>query len=429
VQGRLFAEDINQLTGRGIPVIQEFAKQLGVTDAEVKKMASDGKISFTNLEQAFVSLTSQGGKFGGMMARQSRTVGGLWSTLKDTWGEVLLSFGQPVNDALRPLLDESIGLVGSLQENAARLGASVAGAMKTVVAFFKEFSAGEMGNLVLQSLSLGFKGGINVLWRGLVATLAATGQLLIEHFRNVMTMFSVLGTARLLERCTQCLDRHRQDLRRGALGSARQGCGADEDAPRNRQTAPECRRRAARLGPNPARKRRRELRPKPRPTHPAFEAARTRLGETLSNVGEMFGDAFTATKDLLDTSGEKSALTQAAARLQIRQLVLDREAKEKINEPGKAGTAPAETTGTGPAAPAAKAGAVRLAPGAFASAINLIMGRSANELILDETKKQTVAQRQMVDQLRQINGKLTPRQTSATPARPVMPVDTVARFG
>ena len=28
-----------------------------------------------------------------MMARQSRTVGGLWSTLKDTWGEVLLSFG------------------------------------------------------------------------------------------------------------------------------------------------------------------------------------------------------------------------------------------------------------------------------------------------------------------------------------------------
>jgi hypothetical protein len=72
---------------------------------------------------------------------------------------------------------------------------------------------------------------------------------------------------------------------------------------------------------------------------------------------------------------------------------------------------------------------MRLAPGAFASAINLIMGRSAHELILDETKKQTVAQRQMVDQLRQINGKLTPRPTSAATARPVMPVDTVARFG
>jgi tape measure domain-containing protein len=130
VQGRLFAEDINQLTGRGIPVIQEFAKQLGVTDAEVKKMASDGKISFANLEQAFLSLTSEGGKFGGMMARQSRTVGGLWSTLKDTWGEVLLSFGQPVNDTLRPLLDESIGSVGSLRDNAAQIRTAVAGAGK-----------------------------------------------------------------------------------------------------------------------------------------------------------------------------------------------------------------------------------------------------------------------------------------------------------
>lgn len=28
VQGRLFSEDINQLTGRGIPIIQELAKQL-----------------------------------------------------------------------------------------------------------------------------------------------------------------------------------------------------------------------------------------------------------------------------------------------------------------------------------------------------------------------------------------------------------------
>jgi hypothetical protein len=34
----------------------------------------------------------------------------------------------------------------------------------------------------------------------------------------------------------------------------------------------------------------------------------------------------------------------------------------------------------------------------------------------------------MVAQLRQINGKLTPRPTSAAPAKPVLPVDTVARF-
>jgi len=53
VQGRLFAEDINQLTGRGIPIIAEFAKQFGVSEQAIKKMTEDGKISFANLEKAF----------------------------------------------------------------------------------------------------------------------------------------------------------------------------------------------------------------------------------------------------------------------------------------------------------------------------------------------------------------------------------------
>ena len=33
VQGRLFAEDINQLTGRGIPIIQQLARQFGAAGA------------------------------------------------------------------------------------------------------------------------------------------------------------------------------------------------------------------------------------------------------------------------------------------------------------------------------------------------------------------------------------------------------------
>jgi type I restriction-modification system DNA methylase subunit len=41
-----------------------------------------------------------------------------------------LSFGQPVNDTLRPLLDESIGLVGSPRDHAAQIGTAVAGAGK-----------------------------------------------------------------------------------------------------------------------------------------------------------------------------------------------------------------------------------------------------------------------------------------------------------
>jgi tape measure domain-containing protein len=100
VAGTLFAEDINQLTEAGIPVIQEFAKQLGVSESQVKKLASEGKISFKNLEQAFTDLTSEGGKFQGLMLAQSQTFGGFVSSLKGVFDEILRGFG----DVFTPIL-------------------------------------------------------------------------------------------------------------------------------------------------------------------------------------------------------------------------------------------------------------------------------------------------------------------------------------
>jgi tape measure domain-containing protein len=428
VQGRLFAEDINQLTGRGIPVIQEFAKQLGVTDAEVKEMASSGQISFANLEQAFVSLTSEGGKFGGMMARQSRTVGGLWSTFKDTVGEVLLAFGQPINDALRPLLDEAIQHVGSLKEGAAQLGAAVSTAMKAVVGFFREFSGAEMGQLLLDSLVLAFKASVNVLYRGLVGTLAAMGQLIVEYFHNAVTFFSILTTADfwkgmgnalagiaktfgalLMELLAKAVEGLKQIPGAGKLLGNADGTLRDQARVMRESAAGNFTKSGDQLTP-------------------AFEAAQQRLGEALGNLGGAFTEAYGNTRDLFDTSKESSALGEAAARLSAR-LAADeaRAAKEKEAQAAAAKAAPPAAPPTATASGATR-GTARLAPGAFASAINLIMGRSANELILDETKKQTETQRQMAGQLKQINEKLTPRPQTGTAAAPVLPVDTVARF-
>lgn len=84
VQGRLFGEDINQMTGRGIPIIQQLAKQFGVADGQVKKLVEQGKVGFPQIETAFQALTAEGGQFGGMMAQQSQSLSGLWSTLKDS---------------------------------------------------------------------------------------------------------------------------------------------------------------------------------------------------------------------------------------------------------------------------------------------------------------------------------------------------------
>lgn len=88
VQGRLFGDDINQIQGRGIPLVQELAKQFWVAESEIRKMTEDWKVGFANLEQAFKSLTSEGGQFHGMMIKQSKTLAGLWSTVSDAIGEL-----------------------------------------------------------------------------------------------------------------------------------------------------------------------------------------------------------------------------------------------------------------------------------------------------------------------------------------------------
>lgn len=54
-QGRLFMEDINQLTGRGIPIIQELAKQFGIAESGVKDLVSSGAVNFKNLQTCVCS--------------------------------------------------------------------------------------------------------------------------------------------------------------------------------------------------------------------------------------------------------------------------------------------------------------------------------------------------------------------------------------
>jgi tape measure domain-containing protein len=189
VQGRLFAEDINQLTGRGIPIIQELAKQFGVSDSEVKKLVESGQVGFPAIERAFISMTSQGGKFAGMMEAQGKTTGGLFSTLKDSINEVFLTLGQPINDAIRPLVEQAIGLVQQLTPLATEAGKRVKDAVMFVLAAFK---SGQILDLISSALRLGFAVGVNALVNGFRGA--------IEFFWNLITdgaMWKSLGTTLL----------------------------------------------------------------------------------------------------------------------------------------------------------------------------------------------------------------------------------------
>ena len=172
VQGRLFAEDINQLTGRGIPIIQELAKQFGVTDNEVKGMVEDGKIGFPELEKAFISLTAEGGKFYGMMSKQSQTTLGLFSTLKDAFNELLTEFGKPINDAIKPILERGILLAQNFGAAANALGEKIAKMMDGFMGMIDSLSLDEIFQFAGLTLKNAFIDAVNILAKGVQAIFA-----------------------------------------------------------------------------------------------------------------------------------------------------------------------------------------------------------------------------------------------------------------
>lgn len=132
VAGRLYQGDINELTGRGIPIIQEFAKQFGVTDDEVRKLTESGRINFGNLEKAFISLTSEGGKFFDQMKNQAGTVAGQLSNFNDqfTGAQVRLF------EALKPAIVTTIDSVSQIVAKVA----NTKGLFDNVAQVAKDFS-------------------------------------------------------------------------------------------------------------------------------------------------------------------------------------------------------------------------------------------------------------------------------------------------
>ena len=83
-QGRAFTVDIRQFAQRGIPIYEYLAKVLKTNEQEISKMIEAGKIGFPEVQKAFQMMTAEGGKFHNTMEKQSKSLSGLFSTLKDT---------------------------------------------------------------------------------------------------------------------------------------------------------------------------------------------------------------------------------------------------------------------------------------------------------------------------------------------------------
>lgn len=79
--------ELRQFTEAGVPLLNELAKQSGKSAAQIKEDMENGiRIPFSEVEKALQAMSGEGGRFFNLMERQSRSLSGVVSNMKDQIG-------------------------------------------------------------------------------------------------------------------------------------------------------------------------------------------------------------------------------------------------------------------------------------------------------------------------------------------------------
>jgi tape measure domain-containing protein len=330
--GRLMGGELLQMINAGFNPLQEIAKRTGKDIKTLKKEMEMGDLDAEIVIQAFRDATSEGGRFYGMMAKQSKSAVGLMSTLRDAWGLNMLAFGQPVMESVKPLLADAIGLVERMKGKAVEFGEKLAGGIDFARAAMQEFSGGELLTMAGDGLKLAFMEAVNLLARGVMAVFkAAQDAEFMGELETRLEGFADKLKIALLEALGAAFQALRDVPKIGeelfGMGLSMEGAAADvkRDA------------------------REREKKKAPR--------------ESV-DLGERFAEHWEKSGNILDTEALREKLRKDAARIQ-RRAARDKAARET----------PVEEGGAAPEAPTSK-GPVGYANNTVQNAVNALFGRS-----------------------------------------------------
>jgi tape measure domain-containing protein len=131
--GRLMGQDLMQMINAGFNPLQVIAEKTGRSIGELKEEMESGAISSDMIIQAFKDATSEGGKFYGMLEKQSETLGGKLSTLQDNFQQLQQQIGGTIAIGLSPLIEEFSKALNTVNEFSPAL-AGLIGTLGTLTA-------------------------------------------------------------------------------------------------------------------------------------------------------------------------------------------------------------------------------------------------------------------------------------------------------
>lgn len=97
-QMKLTGRELRDFAVSKVPLLEILSETMGRNAADIQEMVSRGEVGFAEVERAFISMTSAGGKYHDLMIKQSKTLFGMISNLKD----FITLFARGVGNTLLP---------------------------------------------------------------------------------------------------------------------------------------------------------------------------------------------------------------------------------------------------------------------------------------------------------------------------------------
>ena len=131
-KGKADMEVLNVYIDQGVQILDALGEQMGVTSAEIVDMASKGKVSFQDLDNALASLAAEGGLYYNSMATASQRLDAMQAGLEESVNALAASFGDMLAPKAAKALEVFTNLIDTIN-NSPFLKGVLAAALAAVV--------------------------------------------------------------------------------------------------------------------------------------------------------------------------------------------------------------------------------------------------------------------------------------------------------
>lgn len=145
--GKLMGQDLLQMINAGFNPLAEISAKTGKTIGELKEEMEKGKISVDMVTDAFLSATTEGGKFHGMLEKQSHGIAGAMSNLQGAVDDMFNDIGEASEGIIAGAISGATYIVKHYQE--------VGEALAIAAAMYGTYKAAVMATVAVETAAAG----------------------------------------------------------------------------------------------------------------------------------------------------------------------------------------------------------------------------------------------------------------------------------